>query len=67
MKKAKKRKGKVLVGWTNIATYLCCSVATAKRREEEGLPVSRVGGAVCALSEDLDAWAVKGVKKGRRG
>ena len=45
------------MGWTSIAAYLGCSVATAKRKEEEGLPVTRVGGAVCALSEDLDAWA----------
>lgn len=52
----KKRQGKVIVGWERIADYLSCSVATAKRRQREGLPIVRVGGAVCALSEDLDAW-----------
>jgi len=55
-KKAKPRKGKLLVGWETIAAYMRCSVATAKRREEEGLPVARVGGAVCALSDELDGW-----------
>jgi hypothetical protein len=65
--KVKKRTLKLLVGWTRIAKYLQCSVATAKRREREGLPVVRVGGAVCALPEDVDVWLGKrGKKKTRR-
>jgi hypothetical protein len=54
---------KILVGWKSIANFLNCSVATAKRKEEEGLPVTRVGGAVCGLPEDLAAWQ----KRRRRG
>jgi hypothetical protein len=46
-KKPKTRRHKVLMGWTRIADFLKCSVATAKRREREGLPVVRVGGVVC--------------------
>jgi hypothetical protein len=50
------RKPKVLMGWTRIADYLECSVATAKRKESEGLPIVRVGGAVCCLPEDVATW-----------
>lgn len=60
-KKKTVRRPKILVGWASIADFLNCSVATAKRKEEEGLPVTRVGGAVCGLPEDLAAW-----KKRRR-
>lgn len=54
------RRPKVLMGWTRIADYLDCSVATAKRKEREGLPIVRVGGAVCCLPEEIVAW-----RKGR--
>lgn len=64
VKKRKSRKKRLLVGWDGIAAYLGCSVATAKRRENEGLPVARVGGTVCALSEEIDAWIAA---KGGRG
>jgi len=57
------RRPKVIMGWTRIAELLGCSVATAKRREREGLPVVRVGGVVCALPEDVAIW-LKG--RGRR-
>ena len=57
------RRPKVIMGWTRIAEFLGCSVATAKRREREGLPVVRVGGVVCALPEDVVFW-LKG--RGRR-
>jgi len=65
------RRPKLLVGWARIAAYLQCAVATAKRREREGLPVVRVGGAVCAFPEEVDTWArrwrARGLrKKGRR-
>jgi hypothetical protein len=55
-KKRTVRRPKVLVGWKRIANFLDCSVATAKRKEGEGLPVTRVGGAVCGFPEDLAAW-----------
>jgi hypothetical protein len=58
------RRPKILMGWTRIAAFLDCSVATAKRREREGLPVVRVGGVVCALPEDIDVWMAR---RGRRG
>jgi hypothetical protein len=48
------------MGWTRIADFLDCSVATAKRKELEGLPIVRVGGAVCCLPEDVATW-----RKGR--
>jgi hypothetical protein len=60
-KKKSARRPKVLMGWTRIADYLDCSVATAKRKEREGLPIVRVGGAVCCLPEDVITW-----RKGRR-
>jgi hypothetical protein len=44
------------MGWARIAKFLGCSVATAKRREREGLSIARVGGVVCALPEDVDRW-----------
>lgn len=59
------RRPKVIMGWTRIADFLGCSVATAKRREREGLPVVRVGGVVCALPEDVDIW-LKGQGRRRR-
>jgi len=55
-KRKKPRKPRLLVGWTRIAAYLECSVATAKRREAEGMPLVRVGGAVCALTDDVEIW-----------
>ncbi|HUV87390.1 MAG TPA: hypothetical protein VMX79_09785 [bacterium] len=60
-KKKTVRRPKVLMGWTRIADFLECSVATAKRKEREGLPIVRVGGAVCCFPEDVVAW-----RKGRR-
>jgi hypothetical protein len=68
VKKKTVRRPKILVGWTSIADFLNCSVATAKRKEEEGLPVTRVGGAVCGLPEDLAAWQKRRrrVVKGKR-
>jgi hypothetical protein len=59
-KKKTVRRPKVLMGWTRIADFLDCSVATAKRKELEGLPIVRVGGAVCCLPEDVATW-----RKGR--
>lgn len=59
-KKKRVRRPKVLMGWTRIADFLDCSVATAKRKEREGLPIVRVGGAVCCLPEDVATW-----RKGR--
>lgn len=55
-KKKSVRRPKVLMGWTRIADFLDCSVATAKRKEDEGLPIVRVGGAVCCLPEEVVAW-----------
>jgi hypothetical protein len=67
-KKPKTRRHKVLMGWTRIADFLKCSVATAKRREREGLPVVRVGGVVCSLPEDINAWLKgRGRRRGRVG
>jgi len=66
MKKRSARRPKVIMGWTRIAEFLGCSVATAKRREREGLPVVRVGGVVCALPEDIDAWLKSRSRRGRK-
>ena len=56
VKRGSTRRPKVIMGWVRIARFLGCSVATAKRREREGLPIARVGGVVCALPEDVDRW-----------
>lgn len=55
-KRKRPRKPRLLVGWNRIAAYLECSVATAKRRETEGMPLVRVGGAVCALADEVEVW-----------
>jgi phage terminase Nu1 subunit (DNA packaging protein) len=55
-KKLPRGKAPLLVGWDKIAAHLDCSVATAKRWENDGLPVVRVGGAVVVVTDDLKAW-----------
>ena len=60
------RRPKVIMGWVRIAKFLGCSVATAKRREREGLPIARVGGVVCALPEDVDRWLKSRGRKRRK-
>jgi PAS domain S-box-containing protein len=57
------RRADVLVGWKEIAAYLGCSVATAARRERDGLPVFRSGGQVRAFPGDVDKW-LKGLRAG---
>ncbi len=47
---------KVLIGWKEIASYLSCSMSTAIRRVNDGLPVFRVGGSVRAFAADIDRW-----------
>ncbi len=64
-KRKRPRKPRLVVGWTRIAAYLDCSVATAKRREAEGMPLVRVGGAVCALTDDVETWFKVKNAKGR--
>lgn len=66
-KKKSVRRPKVLMGWTRIADFLDCSVATAKRKEREGLPVVRVGGAVCCFPEDVSAWRKGSRRAGKSG
>ncbi|MEE9456418.1 MAG: hypothetical protein V3W11_04625 [bacterium] len=58
-KKKSTRRPKVLMGWMRIADFLDCSVATAKRKEQEGLPIVRVGGAVCCFPEDVVTWRTR--------
>jgi PAS domain S-box-containing protein len=60
------RRAEVLVGWKEIAAYLGCSVATAARRERDGLPVFRSGGQVRAFPGDIDKW-LKGLRAGDIG
>lgn len=60
------RRPKIIMGWARIAKFLDCSVATAKRREREGLPIVRVGGVVCALPEDVDSWLKSRGRKRRK-
>jgi len=55
------RRADTLGGWKEIAAYLGCSVATAARRERDGLPVFRSGGQVRAFPGDLDKW-LKGLR-----
>jgi PAS domain S-box-containing protein len=55
------RRADVLVGWKEIAAYLGSSVATAARRERDGLPVFRSGGQVRAFPGDIDKW-LKGLR-----
>jgi PAS domain S-box-containing protein len=50
---------KTLIGWKEIAAYLNCSPSSARRREEEGLPVFRVGGSVRAYAAEIDRWIRK--------
>jgi PAS domain S-box-containing protein len=60
------RRAEVLVGWKEIAAYLGCSVATAARRERDGLPIFRSGGQVRAFPGDIDKW-LKGLRAGDIG
>lgn len=56
--------GRVLSGWKEIAAYLRCSVKTARARaRRRPLPVTRDGGAVYILREDVDMWIREGVTK----
>ncbi|MCP4231309.1 MAG: PAS domain S-box protein [bacterium] len=56
----------LLVGWKEVADYLGCSVATAARREPDGLPVFRSGGQVRAFTDDIDRW-LKGLRGNEPG
>jgi len=56
-----KDKDAILLGWKEVADYLGCSVATAARREADGLPVFRSGGQVRAFEADIDKW-LKGLR-----
>jgi PAS domain S-box-containing protein len=55
------KRADILIGWKEIAEYLGCSVATAIRRERDGLPVFRSGGQVRAFHADIDKW-LKGLR-----
>jgi PAS domain S-box-containing protein len=55
------KRADILIGWKEIAEYLGCSVATAIRRERDGLPVFRSGGQVRAFHSDIDKW-LKGLR-----
>lgn len=50
----------ILSGWKQIANYMQCSVRTAQRWEEYGLPVRRPirggRGQVVAQSADIESW-----------
>lgn len=50
----------ILIGWNAIARYLRCSLSSARRREQEGLPVFRVGGSVRAYGNEIDEWIRNG-------
>jgi PAS domain S-box-containing protein len=54
-------KDRILLGWKEVADYLGCSVATAARREKDGLPVFRTGGQLRAFEDDIDNW-LKGLR-----
>ena len=49
----------ILRGWKSIAAYLDCSVATAKRLEPLGLPLTRFNGGVMASSNALEVWIIE--------
>ncbi|UCE26940.1 MAG: PAS domain S-box protein [Candidatus Coatesbacteria bacterium] len=55
------KRADILNGWKEISGYLGCSVATAIRRERDGLPVFRSGGQVRAFNADIDKW-LKGLR-----
>jgi hypothetical protein len=50
----------ILNSWKEIASYLRCSVRTAQRLEQSGMPVRRPAGhsrsAVIAMSDEIDLW-----------
>jgi len=50
----------ILNSWKEIASYLRCSVRTAQRLEQSGMPVRRPAGhsrsAVIAMSDEIDVW-----------
>jgi phage terminase Nu1 subunit (DNA packaging protein) len=50
----------ILNSWKEIASYLNCSVRTAQRFEQLGMPVRRPSGhlrsAVIAMTDELEAW-----------
>jgi PAS domain S-box-containing protein len=56
---------KILIGWSAIADYLGCSLSSAQRREEDGLPVFRVGGSVRAHTADIDEWIKESSRRPR--
>ena len=46
-----------LQSWKEIASYLGCSISTARRREKEkGIPIHHHEGMVWAYKSELDAW-----------
>jgi phage terminase Nu1 subunit (DNA packaging protein) len=50
----------ILNSWKEIASHLGCSVRTAQRFEQDGMPVRRPAGhsrsAVVAFPEEIDTW-----------
>jgi PAS domain S-box-containing protein len=56
------KKARTLIGWKEIASYLNCSLSSARRREREGLPVFRVGGSVRASTREIDSWIRRGLR-----
>jgi hypothetical protein len=50
----------ILNSWKEIASHLGCSVRTAQRFEQLGMPVRRPSGhirsAVIAFTDEVDAW-----------
>ena len=60
----------VLSGWKDIADYLRCSIRTAQRWEDSGLPISRPlpgrRSHVVAAAAELDLWLRDGAAWRRR-
>jgi len=58
----------ILNSWKEIASYLRCSVRTAQRLENAGMPVRRPAGhsrsAVVALTDEIEMW-LKSSKTGQ--
>lgn len=50
---------RIITGWKNIAKFFDVHIETVVRwHEEEGMPVSKIGGVVLASVNQLEKWVI---------
>ena len=53
----------IVTGWSAVATHLKIHEETARKlHDENGLPVSKIGGQIMTTTHLLERWVVKHVK-----